>query len=292
MKKFAYKKATNLDEALNFIDNEDCRILAGGTNIMLKIKHSTVAPCVLLDISSTRELSYIKDEGDVIKIGACTKLSDIIENKMLQKAALSLIEVASEIGSREVRNMGTVGGNICSVKANCGTCFLPGCRGMTGDRSVRPCSNASYADLLLPFLAYDAEVKIKSAHTEHSANIRHFLKSHGNTVLRTNEIVTEVSFKKPRLCGWSYVRFRYPRSMGLPFLNVIGHAHNGVVDLTIGGSTRGLYKFENIKCDFLYEAANEISFVDCLVFSHDYRTKIANALMREAIIKAMEDLSR
>lgn len=83
---------------------------------MLKIKHKTAYPRSLLDISSVKELRYVREENGRISIGACTKLSDLAGSLLCKNASPLIFATASDMASAEIRNMGTVGGNLCSAR--------------------------------------------------------------------------------------------------------------------------------------------------------------------------------
>lgn len=290
---FSYERVSSLADALSVAGNDRRRILAGGTDLLLKIKHGTAKPGGLLDITRIEELRHIEEDGDVIRIGACVTITELLESDLLRRCAPTLCTIAREIGSVEVRNVGTVGGNLCCARANCGTCFLPGCGAMTGDRSARPCQNAAYSDLLLPLSAYGAVVVLKSRDGERSVPVRQFLKTNGSLDLKADEIMTEISFRKPAADGWGYARLRQPTQMGLPFVSVIAAARGGACDLTVGGSTKYVHTFEKMLGEGMGEKiAAELLWSECLYFSQDYRRRITPALIREAAGGALGERDR
>lgn len=285
---FSYERVSSLAEAISIAGVDGRRILAGGTDLLLKIKHGTAKPGGLLDISKIEDLGHIEESGNVIRLGACVTINELLESNMLRNYAPTLCAVAGEIGSVEVRNVGTVGGNLCCARANCGTCFLPGCGVMTGDRHVRPCQNAAYSDLLLPLAAYDAIAVLKSRDGERSVRIRRFLKMNSSLDLNPGEILTEISFIKPVADGWGYTRLRQPTQMGLPFVSVIAALRGEVIDLTIGGSTKYVYTFEKMSGESIGEKISaELIWSECQYFSTDYRSRITPVLIGEAIRSAL-----
>jgi CO/xanthine dehydrogenase FAD-binding subunit len=291
--KFRYEKVLNLEDALGLAGTDNRRILAGGTDLLLKMKHGTARPQALLDISKIEELSHIREDGKYIRIGACVRVDELLKNDLLCSQAPILCRVAGEIGSPEVRNRGTVGGNLCSARANCGTCFLPGCKSMTGDRTVRPCQNASYSDLLLPLAAYGASVVLKREKGERTVPVRQFLRSNGTLELNIDEILSEIYFPKPVADGWGYARLRHPPAMGLPFLCVIAASRNDAFDLTVGGSTKYIHTFEKVVGRGMTgKIASELLFNESLYFSQDYRKKITPVFISEAMEYAISERER
>ena len=141
MLNFTYFKANNMDELFQKLRDKrsGAVIWAGGTDLMLKLKHNRLHPQFVVDISDIKELGGITVENNHLHIGSCVKLAEIVKNKLVKDYAPLLARFAELIGSMEIRNIGTIGGNICSSRANCGVCYQPGCKAMTGDRSVLPC---------------------------------------------------------------------------------------------------------------------------------------------------------
>lgn len=289
----SYEKASSLGNALTLVGDGGRRILAGGTDLLLKIKHGISRSSALLDISRLDELRYIKKEDGKIRIGACVKLAELLNNEILSGNADMIGLAAAEIGSMEVRNMGTVGGNLCCARANCGVCFLPGCRATTGDRKVRPCRNAAYSDLLLPLVAYDAVAVLKNRNYERNIPIRQFLKTNGLFKLESHEILTEVFFEKPAAGGWGYARLRQPTKMGLPFVCAIAAFSDGAFDITVGGSVKSICTFEKVPDKGMVDKiAEKLSFNKSLYFSQDYRKSVASSIIREAMERALEGVDR
>jgi len=293
MQEFSYKKALSLDEALEVLAAENHRIIAGGTDLMLKIKHKTAYPRSLLDISSIKELRYVREENGRISIGACTKLSDLAGSLLCKNASPLIFATANDMASAEIRNMGTVGGNLCSARANCGICFLPGCRAMTADRSEIPCRNAAWSDLLLPLSAYGANVVLKNKHGERNVMVSNFLQEEGTLDLKPDEIMTEVNFACPREGGWGYAKLREPSSMGFPFLVVVAQADNGKFNITIGGSVGHVYQFNQISEESVPSIVSlKLKFNRCLRLSQTYREKTAVSVILEAMRRASEGCCR
>jgi CO/xanthine dehydrogenase FAD-binding subunit len=293
MQEFSYKKTFSLGEALEILAAENYRVIAGGTDLMLKIKHKTAYPRALLDISSVKELRYVREEGGRISIGACAKLSDLAESLLCKNALPLVFATVNEMASAEIRNMGTVGGNLCCARANCGICFLPGCRAMTADRSEIPCRNAAWSDLLLPLSAYGAEAVLKNKHGERTVMVSNFLKDDGTLDLKPDEIMTEISFACPREGGWGYAKLREPSSMGFPFLVVAVQAENGKFNITIGGSVGHVYQFKQVSEESIPSiVSHKLKFNRCLRLSQGYREKTAASVILEAMGRSLEGCCR
>jgi CO/xanthine dehydrogenase FAD-binding subunit len=90
--------------------------LAGGTDFMVMFKDDMIPDdSTVIDISGVKELRFIKEEANKIIIGSLTTFSDILESKLIEKQASVLYQAVSTIGSPQIRNMGTIGGNIANA---------------------------------------------------------------------------------------------------------------------------------------------------------------------------------
>ncbi|MEO3994055.1 MAG: FAD binding domain-containing protein, partial [Desulfurococcaceae archaeon TW002] len=111
-----YIHVSELDEVLRLLSKkEDVKVLAGGTDLVIDMKIGRYKPKTIIDISGIKSLRYIVDEGDKIKIGALTRMQDIIESPVIRKKLPVLAEAVSMLGSWQIRNMATVGGNLCNA---------------------------------------------------------------------------------------------------------------------------------------------------------------------------------
>ncbi|MBR6331995.1 MAG: FAD binding domain-containing protein [Dehalococcoidales bacterium] len=114
MKNFELKHASSFEEAASMLA-DGAMILAGGTDMIYSMKgmHTPNLPDTLVAISEIPDADYIKEENGYIKIGALAKLCDIAADKTVLAKAPALAQAAKLVASPELRNMGTIGGNIC-----------------------------------------------------------------------------------------------------------------------------------------------------------------------------------
>lgn len=113
--RFDYSQPQNLEAALDLLDfhREDAKILAGGTDLLVRMKKGLITPKRLISLKSLKELSYIKAEDDCIRIGAGTSLADIIAFDTVQNSARALFQACEKIGAVTIQHhRGTIGGNI------------------------------------------------------------------------------------------------------------------------------------------------------------------------------------
>ena len=92
-------------------------ILAGGTDLLVKMKEKLLRPMpqAIVDINGIEALREIREEGQCIRIGALVSHSELSQAALINKKAIVLAEAAAQVGSPQIRNRGTVGGNICNA---------------------------------------------------------------------------------------------------------------------------------------------------------------------------------
>ncbi|PKO82948.1 MAG: carbon monoxide dehydrogenase [Betaproteobacteria bacterium HGW-Betaproteobacteria-11] len=111
---FEYHAPSTVSEALSLLGQygDGAKLLAGGHSLLPMMKLRFAEPAHLIDLNKIRELSGIREEGGVIKIGAMTSETALIDSALLQKKIPLLVEAASLIADPQVRNRGTIGGDI------------------------------------------------------------------------------------------------------------------------------------------------------------------------------------
>src|SRR5215216_771628 len=111
---FDYLTPQTLDEAVALLaqHSDEAKILAGGHSLIPAMKLRLATPQVLIDIGRIKDLSYIREEGDQIRIGAMTTHYQIESSDLLRESCPMLPEAAAQIGDVQVRNKGTIGGSL------------------------------------------------------------------------------------------------------------------------------------------------------------------------------------
>ena len=111
---FDYVRAGSAAEAISLIGQhgDEAKFLAGGHSLLPLMKLRLAAPSVLVDIGRVSDLSYIRDAGDHIAIGALTRHMDVETSAVLKEHAPLLAHAASHVGDPQVRHRGTLGGTI------------------------------------------------------------------------------------------------------------------------------------------------------------------------------------
>lgn len=193
-----YFRPRDIAEALKILEEFQgkARLLAGGTDLIPQIRNREARPRALVDITQIPGLDEIKLEGGVIRIGALVTHAQVAQSPLLREKALALTEGASQLGSPQIRNLGTIAGNIVSGQ--------PG------------------ADATIPLLVLDAKVKVKSKKGERIVPLTEFFLDTGKTTVdSTREMVIEIFFS-PLADHESSVSLRLARrkALALPILNV------------------------------------------------------------------------
>ena len=166
--RFSYLIPKNLKEAcIMLAEHEDkACILAGGTDLLIQMKHRSVQPEYIIGISNIPHTDYIHVDQQQLVIGANAKISAVAQNPQIQRYFPALAYAASVTATVQIRNMGTVVGNICNA--------------------------SPAADTATPLLVYDAKVVIIHPAGERILPVSEFFRGPGLTTLESGEIVKEL----------------------------------------------------------------------------------------------------
>ncbi|UCE40979.1 MAG: xanthine dehydrogenase family protein subunit M [Candidatus Aminicenantes bacterium] len=115
MKEFKIAQPKSLDQVTSLLSqkNTDYALMAGGTDLLDEIKNKIIAPEVVIDLKSVPDLSTIKMDKTHVSIDAMTCVADLAENPIIRENFPVLVEAALSLASPQLRNVGTVGGNLC-----------------------------------------------------------------------------------------------------------------------------------------------------------------------------------
>ena len=180
---FEYQRAGSADEALVLAAEagEDAKFLAGGHSLLPLMKLRFAVPEMLIDIGRLQELSYIRDEGDVIAVGALTRHHDLEHSGLLARELPLLACAAGCVGDPQVRHLGTIGGSLAH-----------------GDPA---------SDLPAVVLALDAMLVIRGPSGSREVGAGEFFAGLFETALQPGELLTEIRVPKPAAPGWSFQKF-------------------------------------------------------------------------------------
>jgi carbon-monoxide dehydrogenase medium subunit len=171
MIRYSYHKPKTLEEAFRLRkEKPGAAFIAGGTDVMVQIKNRELRPSDLISLRNIPGFARIEVNGGA-RIGALTTIADIVQHSALGRSFPVLVEAARSIGSVQIRNVATIGGNLC----NCSPC----------------------ADMALPLLVHEAKLRLQSSETTREVPIEEFFKGPGESCLLANEIVTEICLAPP-----------------------------------------------------------------------------------------------
>ena len=115
MKEFKIAQPQSLDQVSSLLSQEKTKysLMAGGTDLLDEIKNNIITPEVVIDLKSVPNLKAIKKDKTHVSIGPMTNIADLAENPIIQEQFPGLVEAALSLASPQLRNVGTVGGNLC-----------------------------------------------------------------------------------------------------------------------------------------------------------------------------------
>ena len=199
-KKFDYYAPTSLHEAIQLLsENEEAKVLAGGQSLLGLMKLRLAAPTALVDISKLPDLSYVREDGDHLAIGALTTHDTIEHSPTIKRRFTILNEAASKIGDQQTRNLGTIGGSACHADP---AADLPTAlrvldaefvmQGKKGERVVP--AGDFFVDLFMTAVGYDevlTEIRIPYLpQNSASAYIKHSLREHDFGIAIAGAVLT------------------------------------------------------------------------------------------------------
>lgn len=196
MKKFDYFKPKTLEEALHLLTQygEKARLIAGGTDVIVMIKQKTVSPDILISLQGIPGLDQIKLNGS-LSIGPMVTHRMIEKSELIKKDFSALADAVGWLGSLQIRNVATIGGNISTA--------------------------APSADTATPLLVLGTQVKIIGLKEERTIPIKEFFKGPGETVLKAEELIKEFIIPKPLPnTGSAYYKLQRRLALDLPILGV------------------------------------------------------------------------
>ncbi len=213
MEKFEYANPATLQEALSLLGPlwTDAAVLAGGTDLISLMKDGVYAPKRVINIKTIKELSGLAAGKDGVRIGATYTVDELAENSSIRTQYAALHDAARGIASPQIRNMGTVGGDLCQ-RPRCWYFRAGyGLRPMVGDKSliaegenryhaifgVSPVYFVSASSFGPALIALGAKVKISSPEGKRELPVEQFfvVPQSGNDreiALKPNEILTEI----------------------------------------------------------------------------------------------------
>jgi xanthine dehydrogenase YagS FAD-binding subunit len=218
MKAFEHVDATSIEEAMSWLGEDwNVRIIAGGTDLLGEMKRGIIAPTLLLNIKTIPGLSSIEvDDRDGLRIGPLVTLGTIENSEIISARTPILSQAASAAASPQLRNMGTLGGNICQ-RPRCWyyrgefPCLRKGgrqCFALGGDNRYHailgggPCFIVHPSDTAPALIALDAELCIAGSDGTRTLSVGDFfvgprVDPHRENILKSNQMITQIRIPPP-----------------------------------------------------------------------------------------------
>jgi len=223
MKNFQHVNAPDLETAIALLQEPDAKAIAGGTDLLTEMKDRLQTPALLVNLKTIPDLKFIKEDGKFVRIGALATLSDLESHALLRERYPILVQAASLAATPQLRNAGTVGGNLMQ-KVRCWyyrhpdvKCWLKGgveCyaeEGINARHSIfgsSPCIAVHPSDLAPALIALDAQVRVVGPDVDGELPLEEIyrLPDEGlreRTALGASDLITEILVpRRPqRSCG-------------------------------------------------------------------------------------------
>ncbi len=267
---FDYVRAGSADEAISLIaeHGDEAKFLAGGHSLLPLMKLRLAQPTVLVDIGRVTDLSYIRDGGDHVAIGALTRHMDIENSDLLRADVPLLAHAASHVGDPQVRHRGTIGGSLAHAD---------------------PAS-----DLPATTLALGATYLAQGPNGTREIAAGDFYQGFLTSALEPDEMLTEIRVPKMNGAGWSFQKFNR-RAQDWAIVGVAAWRRNGdsgvalvnmasvpVMAASVSSALAGGASIE----DAAQQAAAEADPQADLNASIEYRTHLAKVLVKRALTEA------
>jgi carbon-monoxide dehydrogenase medium subunit len=198
MYRFCYYEPKTIEEACSLLSQfgEDAKVLVGGTDLLPRMRRGLMAPSYIVNIKKIPGLDSITEEPESgLRIGALVTLAELAGNPVIRDKFPMIRTAANSIGSLQVRNLATLGGNLCNA--------------------------APSADMAPPLLAMESTVKIAGLKGQREISVEDFFVGPGEVKLEQGELLIEIHIPFPPLHAKQiYVKHSVRRSMDIALVGV------------------------------------------------------------------------
>jgi len=320
VKPFAYVKAANEQQALAALTRERGKVLplAGGMDLVSLLKDHIAEPDRVVSVKGLDATITAADGG--LRIGAATRLVDLHQHAVVSAQYKALAEAAAEVGTPQIRNLGTVGGNLLQ-RPRCWyyrneefACLKKGgarCFSVDGENQFHailgggPCHIVHPSSLAVPLIAFNAALRIVGPRGEKQVPVEEFFELpdrnlYGETMLRPDELVTHVILPPARAArSATYeVRFKQSHDWPIAFASVALQMQGGTVAearVVLGAvapipwrspAAEAVLKGQTMS-DALAVKAAEAALADASPMSHNaYKVQVARTAVKRALLQA------
>jgi CO/xanthine dehydrogenase FAD-binding subunit len=282
---FTYHKPDSIKKVFKLLEEtKNPALLAGGTDVLVEIKKGIRHNDTIISLAAINELKLIEETESYLNLGACVTHNEVLKSKFIKKNFPALSEAASNIGTEQIRNIGTIGGNLCT--------------------------GASCCDMAPVLIAYDARVEIASSTKRRVVSLKDFFIHHKETSLAKGEIMTKIIVPIPESgVGVSFVKFglREAASISVASVSVRINSDGNVctdscvvigavaptprissnaIEFLNNKKIKGLIKDSVVLNSIGEAAAKDALPLDDLRGSADFRKHLVNILTQRAVVTA------
>ena len=324
--KFELVEPRSLQEACRFLSEKgtQTKIIAGGTDILVRMKQRLLAPHYLLNIKSIPSMKYILSDSNAdLRIGALVTLDEIASSKAILEGWPVLCEAVQRVAAFQHRTRATIGGNVCldtrcwyynqalTWRLSRPFCFKMGGHCCHVVKRGTTCFALFSADSVPVLIALGARVKISASEGERVLPLREFYTGEGRSITRleANELLTEIILPAiPRRCGAVYEKYAMRSSLDFPLVGTavfisLSEKDDSCSDVRIvftgvssgpveacetGAMLRGAKLTEAAIARAGESAAKEIKIFSSTYCPSDHRRRILEASTQRALTAAFQ----
>ncbi len=283
MRPFEYLEPTSIDEALLMLNQRknEAKVMAGGTDLMPLMRDKIIVPKCIVDINRLSKLEFVRESENEIRIGALTRLRTIEASLLIQERLPVLAEAAERIGSIQVRNVATIGGNLVNA--------------------------SPAADMAPPLLVYEAAVRLRSKTGQREIPLSEFFVGVKKVAIGDDELLTDIIVPKPsHHTGGGFLKIGNRNALTISIASAaacvtLEKPKRCKVRIALGSvastpvrarKAEALLEGQDITDRAIREASEqvieEIDPISDLRASAEYRREISKVLVKRTLSKAVE----
>jgi CO/xanthine dehydrogenase FAD-binding subunit len=260
---FTYVRPDRVEDIVHLLEahGPSAQLLAGGTDVLVRLRHGHARPSVVIDLKRAKDLdANIVSRGSHVRIGARVVMNDLVKDRIIQDHLPALVEAARVVGSVQIRHRATLAGNICNA--------------------------SPAADTAPALLAYGTTVNVIGPTGDRAVPLEKFFVGPGKTVLQRGELVSSLDVAVPGPhTGSAFSRLTRRRGVDLATLTVsclIGPSGEARVALGAVAPTPVL-----VECDYgamaIERIADHASPISDVRASRDYRSAMLPVFIRRTL---------
>jgi len=276
---FEYVAPKTVKEAVRLLGKRGAKVMAGGQSLLALMKLRAASPKTVVDLSRIRGLSYIREAGGRLRIGAMTTHAEIERSALIHRRCLVLAEAAEQIGDLQVRNRGTIGGSLAHADPA--------------------------ADYPAVFLALGGSVVVAGPKKARTISADQFFTGLFETALKAGEVITEVQIPlTPTIKGSAYRKMKHPASgfaiVGAAAVVRAGKAGDPQVCLAFNGAAAHAFRATQVEAALrgktvteaaarqaMERAPDGVEMLEDLAADQAYRAHLVRVFGRRALLAAV-----